>query len=282
MPELKTNHPLANLTRFRTGGMAEFFFAPASAKELRAFLRTNAIRPITIIGLGSNILIRDGGIPGLVIHTGAMSKTIEIKDGFIDANAGTELSRIANFSMENGIGGFEFMAGIPGTAAGGLMTNAGCFGGQISDVLHSVTGLSLDGQQIELSATKCQLGYRTSNISRDIIITGLRFKATKHKTSADIKKQIEEIIKKKTESQPTDTRTAGSTFKNPSDGVPAWRKIKNAFPDGLSVGGARISEKHANFIIADDDCRSADIETLIEKIQAATGLELEIKIIGER
>lgn len=278
MAQIQTNIPLANFTRFRTGGAAEYFFQPENAGELAEFLRTEKFEAITVLGMGSNVLIRDCGIKGLVIHTGKMNK-IKAIGTEIMAGAGAALPAIAVSAAERGIGGFEFMAGIPGTAAGGLITNAGCFGGQISDVLASVGAVDFAGRPAEWGADECGLEYRSSRLPEGFVITDLKFRGCAG-NPAEIRQKIEEILVKKNAAQPTDARTAGSTFKNPPIGPAAWQKIKNAFPAGLGIGGARISDKHANFIVAGENCSSADIETLIRKIQDETGLELEIKILG--
>ncbi|MDR1826572.1 MAG: UDP-N-acetylmuramate dehydrogenase [Rickettsiales bacterium] len=284
MAELKTDISLSKFTRFKTGGRADLFFAPDSADELSQFLRGNTARPITVLGFGSNVLIRDGGIGGVVIFTGGMNQvnsqqsTVNSPQSTVIAGAGAAMPMIAGFALKHSIAGFEFMVGIPGTAAGGLATNAGCFGGQISDVLVGVSGLDFDGNPIDIPAADLCLSYRAAKLPKEFIITELKFRGIPGK-AAEIRQKMDDIIAKKTAAQPIDARTAGSVFKNP-DGGAAWRRILDAFPNGLAVGGARISDKHANFIIADGDCRSADIEDLIKQIQAKTGLELEIKILG--
>ena len=273
---IKTKISLSKYNRFQTGGDAEYFFAPESVHELSDFLRNNKIRPITVIGMGSNVLVSDSGISGLVIHTGKLND-VNINGTEIICGAGTAMPKIASLASKHKIAGFEFMIGIPGTVGGGLITNAGCFGGQISDCLVSILGVDFSGNIIELSVKDCGLSYRTSNLPDDFIITELRFRGCA--TDADLNEKMSNILAKKTASQPADARTAGSTFKNPH-GVPAWKIIKEKFPGGLSIGGARISEKHANFIIADKECTSTDIKNLISEIQKQTGLELEIKILG--
>ncbi|MDR2685838.1 MAG: UDP-N-acetylmuramate dehydrogenase [Rickettsiales bacterium] len=282
MAEFKTDISLAKFTRFRTGGRADLFFAPDSVAELSEFLRANSVRPIMVLGLGSNVLIRDGGIGGVVIFTGGLNK-LEFKDGVITAGAGVAMPLISGFASRHNAPGFEFMIGIPGSAAGGVATNAGCFGGQISDLLIGVLGLNFNGETIEIPADALYLSYRAAKIPADFIITELKFRAVADGgKNAEIRKKMDGIITKKAAAQPIDMRTAGSVFKNPAGGGGcAWRIIKDAFPNGLVVGGARISDRHANFIVADGECQSADIESLIKQIQDKTGLELEIRILGK-
>lgn len=271
---MKTNVSLANYTRFGTGGEAEYFFRPESVGELSAFLHANAIRPITVLGLGSNILIKDSGIGGLVIHTGLLNR-VEMSGNIVTAECGVAMPLLANIATRKNIGGFEFMVGIPGTVGGGLHTNAGCFGGQISDILTSVRGVDFSGAEVILAKDECGLGYRQSGLPTDFIAAELEFEGI---GAADVER-MKEIAAKKAEAQPADARTAGSTFKNPPGGS-AWRIIKEHFPNGLRIGGARISEKHANFVIAGDGCTSADIEALCLAIQEKTELELEVEIKG--
>ena len=271
------NEPLARYTRFGTGGPADLFVRPESISELALILKNNVVRPITILGMGSNVIVPDDGIRGMVIQTRRLHN-IEIRGATIAAECGAPMSSIANFAAENGIAGLEFMAGIPGTIGGGLITNAGCFGGEIKDVLIAARGFDFDGNAMELSAGECGLSYRASRLPPDFIISELILRADRTDNEADIRNRIREIIEKKSAGQPTDARTAGSTFRNPPD-APAWKKIKEAFPNGQRIGGARISEVHANFIVADDGCASADIIGLIGMIQEKTGLELEVKIL---
>lgn len=277
MTDIKTNVSLAEFTRFKTGGAAEFFAEPQNTTELIEILQNNH-HEITVLGMGSNVLVRDGGIKGLVIYTGKMNWINATDAHTIIAGAGAPMPAIANFALAHGIMGFEFMIGIPGTGAGGLSTNAGCFGGQISDVLKLVKGVFFNGKPKELSVQDCKLSYRSANLPPNFMVTELHFNG-KAGDAAEIRQKMQHIINKKNEIQPTDARTAGSAFKNPVD-VPAWKKIKDAFPDGLKIGGAHISEKHANFIVAEEECTSQDIENITKKIQSETGLELEIKILG--
>jgi UDP-N-acetylmuramate dehydrogenase len=280
MSGLRAGVPLAEFTRFKTGGAAEYFFDPADAGELSGVLKNNAIRPITVLGMGSNVLVSDAGVRGLVIHAGRMSRMLA--DGperdCVTAGAGAPLGAIAGFAAARGLAGFEFMAGIPGTAGGAVITNAGCSGGQMSGLLEFVRGVRFDGSPMEISAAQCGLGYRSSGLPPEFIITEMRLHADGRADSADIRQNILGIIKKKNDAQPAEARTAGSTFKNPAGGS-AWRLIKDAFPDGLRIGGARISEKHANFIVAGDGATSSDILALIDAIRGKTALELEIKIL---
>ncbi|MDR1026795.1 MAG: UDP-N-acetylmuramate dehydrogenase [Rickettsiales bacterium] len=272
------NAPLSTLTRFGTGGPADILATPGSTAELSLLLKNNAVEPITIIGAGSNILVPDDGLRGLVIHTGGL-RGIRLDNGVLVAECGAPMIAIADFAAANGVPGFEFMIGIPGTIGGGLRANAGCFGGAISDNLISVRGFNYDGVEIEADAGQCGLTYRGSALPPDFIVSEVLLAADRTDDETSIRARMADIIAKKNAAQPMDARTAGSTFKNPLD-APAWKKIKDAFPNGLTVGGARISEKHANFIVADGACTSSDILELIKQIQEKTGLELEIKILG--
>ncbi|MGN0929068.1 MAG: UDP-N-acetylmuramate dehydrogenase [Alphaproteobacteria bacterium] len=290
--ELLENYNLANFTRFKTGGMAEVFFSPKDKKDLIDFLKhAPKDMPIHILGFGSNVLIRDGILNGITIRLQSEAfNNIEIaKDDNCKVVCGAFASNIAlsKFAMENKIKGFEFLFGIPGSIGGAILTNAGCFKAEVKDILLEIEIVNkLNGEVKTIPASECGLVYRDSSISPDYIITSVVLKGVVG-DSKKIQEKMDKILKEKDAAQPTYTKTAGSTFKNP-EGHSAWKLIKDAGCQGLKLGGAIISPLHANFIINENEATSADIEELAEKVRYAVYekfgimLEYEIKIIGSR
>lgn len=282
---LTADAPLAQVTWFRVGGPAEVMFRPADVEDLSAFLAAKpADVPVTLVGVASNLLVRDGGIKGVVIRLGRGFVEIETGDNIVTAGAGALDFNVALTAREAGIAGLEFLSGIPGTVGGGLRMNAGAYGSEFKDVLESATALDATGGRHELSLNDLHLGYRHSGVPADWIFVSARFKGAAGDKLA-IARRMAEIQEAREQSQPIRAKTGGSTFANPA-GHKAWQLIDEAGCRGIRRGGAMISDKHANFLINTGDATAADIEGLGEEVRARvlakTGitLEWEIKRVG--
>lgn len=284
------NAPLAGITWFRVGGPAEVMFRPADREDLLAFLAAKpADVPVTVIGVGSNLLVRDGGIPGVVIRLGRGFADITIEDERIKAGAAALDLNVALTARDAGLGGLEFLSGIPGTVGGGLRMNAGAYGREFADVLLSAELADPSGRVHQLETSALGLGYRRSGVPGDWIFIGAEF-AGHGATVADIEARIREIQAARTDSQPIRTRTGGSTFANPTGpeagGMKAWELIDRAGCRGLRLGGAMVSEKHCNFLINTGTATAADLEALGEevrrRVRETSGVTLtwEIQRIG--
>ena len=280
---------LAKYNWFNVGGSAEIFFRPISLDQLCEFYKAikNLSKPIHLIGAGSNILVRDGGVKGVVIKLGSkLSYLKRIEKNIIEAGAATLDKNLANFAMENSIGGFEFMSCIPGSVGGAIIMNSGCYDEDISTIIKSVKILNIHGDVEEIEKDDIQFVYRSSSIKKNSIIISAKFEGIV-KDKYSIKKKQEDLINKKKETQPKNIKTGGSTFKNPPN-LKAWKLIDDSDCKNISVGKAKISNLHSNFFINSGNASSKDIETLMQtvkkKVEDKTGisLELEIKLIGEK
>ena len=283
---LTADAPLAQVTWFRVGGPAEILFRPADLEDLSAFLAAKpADVPVMVIGVASNLLVRDGGIRGVVIRLGRGFVDIAADGDVISAGAGALDLNVAIAAREAGIAGLEFLSGIPGTVGGGLRMNAGAYGSEFKDVLMGAVALDGRGGHHELTTPELDLSYRHCGLPEDWIFVGARFAGAKGDTLA-IARRMNEIQKAREESQPIRARTGGSTFANPP-GHKAWQLIDQAGCRGLKHGGAMVSEKHANFLINTGDATAGDIEALGEEVRArvlaASGVTLdwEIRRVGE-
>lgn len=287
--KLVPNAPLADQSGFRVGGPAEVLYKPADADDLAHFLaHCPQDIPITILGLASNTLIRDGGIPGVVIKLSPDFAHIKFENGALKAGAAAVNLNVARAAQAAGFAGLEFLCGIPGTIGGGLRMNAGAHGGEIKDILRCVHALDRAGNKRKLSVGDMGFGYRKCAIPDDWIFLSAEFEG-EHGDPAAIQKRMQEIQTKRAETQPIHEKTCGSTFANPENdpkGRKAWQLIDEAGCRGLKVGRAKVSEKHANFLINTGQATAADIESLGEEIRkrvkAKTGIDLrwEIKRIG--
>tara|TARA_B100000965_G_scaffold380314_1_gene376778 strand:- start:82 stop:984 length:903 start_codon:yes stop_codon:yes gene_type:complete len=281
-----TNEPLSKYSWFNLGGRAEFFFRPKNEIELTKFLKTlRGQKKIHILGAGSNTLIRDGGLDGVTIKLGSNFSNITLKDECIlEAGAATLDKNIANFAKQNSLTGLEFLSCIPGSIGGGIKMNSGCYGEDISGVLVSLKTIDIFGNIKEISKKDIEFHYRGSNLPEDLIILSVKLKGTSSEKN-NIEKKQKEFVEKKKKSQPSQIKTCGSTFKNPKN-KKAWSLIKESGCDTLSVGEAKISEKHCNFFVNNGKATSYEIEELIKKVQnqvlkkTGINLELEIKVIG--
>ncbi len=290
MPQLRgrllANQSLAELTWFRVGGPAQVLFTPADEDDLAYFLqRLSAEIPIHVIGVGSNLIVRDGGIPGVVIRLaprgfGETSTQGEI----VSAGAAALDKRVAETAAAANISGLEFFFGIPGTIGGALRMNAGANGAETRDVLAEASGIGRDGKKHTFSNAEMKFAYRESGVDPDVIFTSARFRGRIAAPEA-ISTRMNEVQTHRETAQPIREKTGGSTFKNPPGGS-AWKLIDAAGCRGLRVGGAQVSELHCNFLINTGQATGDDIETLGETVRARvkenSGIELhwEIRRIG--
>lgn len=286
--QVKTEEPMKNHTTFRVGGPAEFFVMPRTAEEVKKVIdlcRRESF-PYYIIGNGSNLLVSDQGYRGVVLQIYKEMSCIEIEENVIVAQAGALLSAIANKALENGLTGFEFAAGIPGTLGGACVMNAGAYGGEMKDVLKEVTVLTEEGEVLTIPKENLELGYRTSIIARKgYIVLEARIQLREGEKEA-IKSLMEELKDKRVSKQPLEYPSAGSTFKRP-EGYFAGKLIQDAGLRGFSVGGAQVSEKHCGFVINRENATAADVSELMRQVSArveeefGVKLEPEVKRLGE-
>jgi UDP-N-acetylmuramate dehydrogenase len=279
---------LSHYTSWRTGGVADYLFIPADLDDLANFLKQlPKTIPLTWLGLGSNTLVRDGGVEGVVVVTqGALNKLTETKPHLIRAEAGISAAQLARFSARLGSAGLEFMAGIPGTVGGALAMNAGCFGGETWKFVQSVETINREGEIKVRPLSDFQVSYRHVVRPNEEWFVAGNFSLVpgdKEKLLNDIR----ELLEKRNHSQPTGTANCGSVFRNPPGNF-AGRLIEECGLKGKNQGGAHVSEKHANFIINEGHATAADIESLIQEVRAIvqekTGIQLtpEVCIIGRQ
>ena len=281
---------LSNYSWFNLGGPAEFLFKPKDKNQLLEFLEDNKKNnmKITVLGAGSNTLIRDNGIKGIVIKLGQSFSKIKLLDKcLIEVGSATSDRKISNFAKENEIGNLEFLSCIPGSIGGGVIMNSGCYGNDISKVLVSIKAIDINEcKEKVINREEIEFFYRGSNLSKNLIITSVILEGKVDKQEIIAKKQSEMIDKKKL-SQPSQIKTCGSTFKNFNNEKKAWQLIKETGCEDFREGDAVISKKHCNFFVNNGKAKSSDIEKLINRVKkrvsekAGVNLELEIKIIGE-
>lgn len=285
---LSENVDLSKVTWFRTGGLAEIFYQPADEADLTEFLKNLPKDvPVTIVGIGSNLLIRDGGIPGVTIRLSAkgFGETQQVSQTRIFAGAATTDKRLASVALEAGISGFHFYCGIPGGLGGALKMNAGANGGETAQHVVEVYALDREGKRHILSQKDMNYSYRQSKVDDNLIFVGALLEGEKGKKE-DIKKAMDEAIRHREEVQPIREKTGGSTFRNPQ-GTSAWKVIDEAGCRGLTIGGAQMSTMHCNFMINTGNATAYELETLGETVRKRvfekTGIELywEIKRIGQ-
>ncbi|WP_333024067.1 UDP-N-acetylmuramate dehydrogenase [Wolbachia endosymbiont of Pentidionis agamae] len=289
LPEIRgvyrKNTLMSRVTWLGTGGIADLIFKPYDTDDLIYFIK-NINLPIDVIGATSNILIRDGGIKNSVIKLGKEFAYFIYKNNTLRVGGATLLSRLAYFALEHEIGGMEFLVGIPGTIGGGVAMNAGSYGSSMSDILKSVKAVNLENGEIcVISNNEMEYFYRGYNLKGKWIFIEAEFKIIKSKYQTIIK-TIKENIGKKKKSQITVGRTAGSFFKNTTHHK-AWKLIDKSGCRGLSIGGAKISEKHCNFLLNYNNATASDLENLGNEVQKRVkqkfniDLEWEVKILGE-
>ena len=289
MPELRgrllANQSLAELTWFRVGGPAQVFYIPEDENDLAYFLRNLPTEiPVYVIGAGSNLIVRDGGVPGVIIRLGRGFNEVKIEDGQgIRAGAAMLDVKVAREAQKAGIAGLAFYSGIPGSIGGALRMNGGAYGGETKDVLIEARGVDRAGKLKIYTNAEMEFSYRHCGVSEDVVFTSALFRGRTGDPAA-IATEMAEIKIKREESQPRN-RTGGSTFKNPP-GKSAWKLVDEAGCRGLTIGSAQVSPLHSNFLVSSDSARAADIEmlgeTVRERVKAHSGIELEweIKRIG--
>lgn len=272
---------LSKLTWFRVGGPAEVLYKPADLEDLSFFLKHNSREiPILTIGVGSNLLVRDGGISGVVLRLQGFNNIV-VQGNEIEVGAGVLDRTLALVAQEEGLQNLEFLAGIPGTIGGALRMNAGCYGTEIKDILVSALAVDGQGKVHKLTPEDMGFSYRHCKIPQDWIFVGARFKA-KSGDSQEIAARIENLLIEREDAQPVKSRTGGSTFANP-EGYKAWELIDKAGCRGLKIGGAQVSEKHCNFLINTGDATAEDLEVLGEMVKArvleSSGIDLRWEIV---
>ena len=286
--KLLFNEKLSKYSWFNLGGPAKIFFKPDTLEQIKIFLKeVKDSYKITCLGAGSNTLIRDGGFNGAVIKLSPKFSFVKLeKEEIIETGAATLDKTLSSFALENSISGFEFLSCIPGSIGGAIIMNSGCYGDEISSILHSVKTIDYQGVEKEFKRGEIQLFYRGTNLPKDLIIISAKFKGKK-KSREEILNKMQEYIEKKKNSQPSKIKTCGSTFKNPDNKNKAWKLIKESGCENVSFGKASISTKHCNFFVNNGGATSNDIENLIryvkKKVQQSHDikLDLEIKLIGE-
>ena len=287
---IKNNVNLSNYNWFNLGGPAEYLFKPENKEQLIEFLRENKIFKLntTVLGAGSNTLIRDNGIKGVVIKLGSsFSKIKLINSDTLEVGAAALDRKVSNYAKDNGLSEFEFLSCIPGSIGGAVIMNSGCYGDDISKILISINVIDIkDCKEKVIKREDIKFFYRGTNLPLEYIIISAKLKG-KIKSKNTIEEKQNNFIKRKKLSQPSQIKTCGSTFKNLSNQKKAWQVIKQTGCDKFREGDAVISEKHCNFFVNNGNAKSADIENLINKVKktvndkAGVNLELEIKIIGE-
>ena len=282
---LSANASLAGVTWFGVGGPADALFRPADRDDLVDFLRRMpAGIPLTVIGVGSNLMVRDGGVRGVVVRLGRGFAGISVRDDLIHAGAAALDLSVALTARDHALAGLEFLSGVPGTIGGALRMNAGAYGGDMARILVGADAVDGAGNVLALTAEDLGFGYRHSSVPEDVIFTAAVLRGQAGDRAA-IAQRIVEIENERQATQPR-SKTGGSTFVNPP-GLRAWELIDRAGCRGLTVGGAQVSEKHCNFLINLGSATAYEIETLGEEVRrrvlAATGvaLEWEIRRIGE-
>lgn len=279
------NAAMATHTWFGVGGPADVIFSPADSADLGAFLAgCPADIPVMVVGAGSNLLVRDGGISGVVIKLTDGLREISHDGSIVTAGTGALDAEVARYAAKAGLAGLEFLIGIPGSIGGGLRMNAGAYGGEFKTIVTAAHGFDRRGTPITATPAEMGMAYRHSDAPADWIFTAASLQAHPGDT-AEIRARMKEIVASRGDAQPRGVRTGGSTFANPEGGK-AWQEIDRAGCRGLQIGGAQVSEKHCNFLINNGDATATDIETLGETVRrrvAAGGgpdLRWEIRRVG--
>ena len=287
--ELRENFDLSKSNWLGIGGKAKFFFKPKDLKDLQIFLRNNNQHlPIIVIGSGSNLLIRDKGFDGVVIKFGKDFDYIKINNDIINCGPATQKSLLAEYAANNNLTGFEFLYCIPGTVAGGVIMNSGCYGSDISKVVLSISAIDMNGEIKIIDNKDINFSYRHSSLTKNQIITNIEMKGSVLEKNK-ILEIMENLKNKKDTEQPQKIKTGGSTFKNPNNSdKKAWQLIKESGCADLKVGGIKLSNLHCNFLENLGKASSEDAENLIENIQKEVfkktniNLELELEVVGTK
>jgi UDP-N-acetylmuramate dehydrogenase len=282
------NAALAPLVWFKSGGPAEYLFEPADTDDLRSFLYAlDPSVPVMGLGLGSNLIVRDGGVPGVVVRLGKAFAKVERQGAMtLECGAGASGILVSSSARDGGIGGLEFLRSIPGTVGGFVRMNGGAYGRETKDVLVSCKVVLRTGEMWFMSADDLNYTYRHSDLPHDAIVVSAVFRGHIDEPQA-IQAEMDRIAAEREASQPLRSRTGGSTFKNPP-GKKAWQLVDEAGCRGLTIGDAQVSEKHCNFLLNLGSATSADIEALGEEVRARVKahsgvmLEWEIQRVGEQ
>lgn len=285
---VRTDEPMKSHTTFRVGGPADLFVTPETSEEVRAVIDMCRSEEIDchIIGNGSNLLVSDRGVRGVVVQIAKAMNKIESNGEQIRAQAGALLSEVAAHALKDGLAGFEFAAGIPGTLGGACVMNAGAYGGEMKDVLYEVTVLTPQGEFRILKEDELELGYRTSVIARKGYIVLEAVIRLKKGDEEEIRRQMEDLRDRRISKQPLEYPSAGSTFKRP-EGYFAGKLIQDAGLRGYTFGGAQVSEKHCGFVINRGDATAAEVAELMRRVadkveeQFKVRLEPEVKRLGD-
>jgi UDP-N-acetylmuramate dehydrogenase len=283
---VRAAEPLARHTSFRIGGPADVLATPDSAEELAALVRAAAAAdaPLTMLGGGSNMLVGDGGIRGIVVKLGRGFRRVEWEPPYVEAGAAVQLGRLARDAATRGLAGLEYAEGIPGTVGGALFMNAGAYGGEVAAVVDEIEGVHADGVVARIARASLAFGYRRTALPAGFLVTAVRFRLRPEATDA-VQARLDGARVRRTASQPHGSANAGSIFKNPP-GDFAGRLVEVAGLKGARVGGARISEAHGNFIVNEGDARAADVQALMQEAQrvvwerSGVWLEPEVRLVG--
>ena len=285
--KLTAGAPLAPLVWFKSGGAAEWLFEPRDLADLQGFLRDlDPATPVMALGLGSNLIVRDGGVPGVVVRLGkAFAKVTSIDATTLDCGGGASGILVSSTARDHGIAGVEFLRSIPGTVGGFVRMNGGAYGGEVKDILIDCDVVLRSGELVTLAAADLHYTYRHSELPDGAIVAAARFRGRPGEPAA-IQAEMDRIAASREASQPLRSKTGGSTFKNP-EGHKGWQLVDAAGCRGLSLGGAQVSEKHTNFLINTGTATSSDIEALGDEVRrrvkdkSGVELEWEIQRVGQ-
>ena len=284
--KLTADAPLAPLVWFKAGGTAQWLFEPKDLEDLRDFLKgLDPAVPVMALGLGSNMIVRDGGVPGVVVRLGkAFARVTALDEVTLDCGGGASGILVSSTARDAGISGVEFLRSIPGTVGGFVRMNGGAYGGEVKDVLVDCDVVLRDGSLVTLANAALGYTYRHSELPEGAIVVAARFRGRPGEPQA-IQAEMDRIAASREASQPLRSKTGGSTFKNP-EGHKAWALVDEAGCRGLTMGGAQVSEKHTNFLINTGDATSTEIEALGEEVRrrvkdkSGVTLEWEIQRVG--
>lgn len=283
---LLSNQSLAEITWFRVGGPAQVLFTPADEEDLAYFFASVPDQPVTVIGLGSNLIVRDGGVPGIVVRLARGFNEVKVEGDRVISGTAVPDVKVARAAADASLGGLAFYRGVPGAIGGALRMNAGAYGGETKDVLIRANAVSRSGEKVTFSNADMGYSYRHCSVPEEYIFTEALYQA-KPGNRDEIAAEMESITDRREATQPIKSRTGGSTFKNP-EGHKAWQLIEAAGCRGLVVGDAQVSELHCNFLINRGVATAADVEDLGEEVRrrvkenSGVQLEWEIKRIGVR
>ncbi len=285
--KLTKQAPLAPLVWFKSGGAAEWLFEPKDLADLQQFLRDlDHATSVMALGLGSNLIVRDGGVPGVVVRLGKAFAKVDVAERILNCGGGASGILVSSTARDHGIGGLEVLRSIPGTVGGFVRMNGGAYGSEVKDILVDCDVVLRSGQLVTLPVADLHYTYRHSALPEGAIVVSARF-AGRHGEPAAIQAEMDRISASREASQPLRSKTGGSTFKNPA-GAKAWELVDKAGCRGLAMGGAQVSEKHTNFLINTGTASSADIEALGEEVRrrvrdnSGVELEWEIQRVGNK